>query len=530
MTRRLLRHLRIVVALAVFVGFTAAFSDFRNLVPDGLGSWLASTQLVPSLMMLATGVAFSAGCLLVLLLTLAVGRVYCSALCPLGILQDIISRSAGFLRLKKPLLPHARPFTKLRWSFLGGTTLAVLAGWGALALALLDPYSNFGRIAAGLFRPLITLANNSVVTSANAIGLRSVYRIDVHWAGAWALAVPVVILALVTIMAALRGRLYCNTVCPVGTLLGFVSRHAAFRLRIAPGACVKCGQCLRHCKAQCIDLRAGTIDASRCVACYDCINACDEAGIGYAFAWKPSPSAPARPDAGTPSDPRRRTFLADAAAAAAAVMMTGKLAGADTSAGENTSALVKTGQACGGVVPPGAANLGRFLDRCTACHLCISACPTQVLRPALLEYGLAGLLKPRLDYETAFCNFDCIRCGEVCPSGAILPLAPADKQAARIGVADFHSSRCIVVTNGTDCAACSEHCPTKAVSTEPYGNNLRLPVLNQDACIGCGACEYACPVRPVKAIRVTGLRRHGRAVKLIEKKPAARASGADFPF
>lgn len=172
----------------------------------------------------------------------------------------------------------------------------------------------------------------------------------------------------------------------------------------------------------------------------------------------------------------------------------------------------------------------RFLERCTSCHLCVAACPTHVLQPALLEYGLAGLLKPRLDYTSAFCNFDCVRCGEVCPDGAIERLALAEKHVTQIGVADFHRARCIVITNGTDCAACSEHCPTKAVSTEPYGDNLRVPVLDQDACIGCGACEYACPAAPVKAIRVTGRRQHGRARRRTEARAVAPATTADFPF
>ena len=160
----------------------------------------------------------------------------------------------------------------------------------------------------------------------------------------------------------------------------------------------------------------------------------------------------------------------------------------------------------------------------------IRAKSTHVLQPALFDYGIAGLFKPRLDYTSSFCNFDCVRCGEVCPDGAIARLSPAEKQVVQIGVADFYRDRCVVVTNGTDCAACSEHCPTKAVSTEPYGNNLCLPVLDQTTCIGCGACEFACPVRPVKAILVTGRSKHGCARKLVEKKATAPAATGDFPF
>jgi ferredoxin len=153
-----------------------------------------------------------------------------------------------------------------------------------------------------------------------------------------------------------------------------------------------------------------------------------------------------------------------------------------------------------------------------------------VLQPALFEYGLEGLLKPRLNYHSAYCLFECTRCGEICPDGAIDLLDLATKQVTQIGVADFYRSRCVVEVNGTDCAACSEHCPTKAVTTKPYRENLRLPSLDQSLCIGCGACEYACPVKPTKAILVTGRSRHSHAQKLVEKKATAPAQTGDFPF
>jgi ferredoxin len=527
-----LRYLRIAVALLVLAGFTAVFSDFRNLLPAGLAGWFAATQLVPSFVALLTGAVFSIGGLLVILLTLLAGRVYCSALCPLGILQDGISWLAARVRRKPVRLPPAKPLTWLRQVFLWGTVAGIIAGWGGLTLALLDPYSNFGRIAATLFRPLLTLANNSLVTVASAAGLPGVNRIDLHWAGPWRLLLPAAFLMLVAVMAALRGRLYCNTVCPVGTLLGFISNRALLRLRLDQSSCTKCTECLRHCKAQCIDLRAGTIDASRCVACCNCISACDQGGIGYKFAWNFAPpwSTSEAQLVGNPLDPHRRSFLASAAGALAAVTLPGQIARAAEATVEAIPFLVKTGQNSPAVAPPGASSVARFLDRCTSCQLCLSACPTSVLQPALLEYGVAGLLKPRLDYATAFCNFDCVRCGEVCPTGAIGRLEPEEKQVVQIGVADFYRDRCIVVTNGTDCAACSEHCPTKAVSTEPYGTNLRLPVMNQSLCIGCGACEFACPTKPRKAIMVTGRREHGWARRQVEKKAVKPKRTDDFPF
>jgi len=531
--RSRLKLLRVIAALAVFAGLTAALVDFRSFVPAALGHWLASVQLVPSLVALATGASVSLAGIIIIGVTLAAGRVYCSAICPLGILQDIVARIAAWTRRKGTRsLPYARPWTWLRQLFLWGMVMGVVAGWSGLTLALFDPYSNFGRIASDIFRPLVTLANNTVAGLANAIGIGTLYRVEPQWAGAGALLPPAILLTLLAVLVALRGRLYCNTLCPVGTFLGMLARRAAFRLAIDKGACTKCASCLGVCKSQCIDLRTATIDFSRCVACYNCLAACQERGIGYRFAWarpanhRPAPTAP---------DFQRRAFITGTAAAVTASLGAGSLLLAQVpklrakrprehDGDQNESEPSKA------LCPPGAFSVDRFLECCTACHLCISACPTHVLQPAFLEYGIAGMLMPRLDFTRSFCAYTCRTCGEVCPNGAISLLELADKQVARVGEAHFDEDKCIVKTRGTDCAACSEQCPTQAVSTAPYGRNLRLPRVNRDLCIGCGACEYACPVLPVKAITVTGLRRHSRAQKSAEKKAVAPASAGGFPF
>jgi ferredoxin len=288
--------------------------------------------------------------------------------------------------------------------------------------------------------------------------------------------------------------------------------------------------CLHVCKAQCIDLRKSTIDFSRCVACYNCLGACPHQGIRYRFAWTRPPrdhpvARPAGPAAAMAADPQRRAFLADTAMAIAAVLGVPAL---------RAQAPVRTADADAApsraICPPGAVSVDRFLARCTACHLCLPACPTQVLQPAFLEYGFAGLMKPRLDFTKAACTYTCRACAEVCPDGAIDRLDLAEKQVVRIGEAHLDVNRCIVKTKGTDCAACSEQCPTQAVTTVPYGVNLRLPQLDPELCTGCGGCEYACPVQPQKAIVVTGHRRHGRARRAADKKAVAPVPTSGFPF
>jgi ferredoxin len=543
MLNRRLKLLRLIVALAVFTGLTAALVDFRSALPPEIGHWLASAQFVPSFVALAAGASLAVAGLVVLGVTLAAGRLYCSAICPLGILQDVIARvSTWWPGRKRAARRHSLPVTWLRQSFLWVTIGGIVSGFAGFTLAWLDPYSGFGRIASALFRPLLILANNAIVRPANAIGLTSLYRVDPHWAGAGVLIASSCLLLLLVVLVVWRGRIYCNTVCPVGTLLGMIAHKAAFRLEIEKSACTKCAACMRICKAQCIDLRSGAIDFSRCVACYDCIGACDHDGIGYRWTWGRRKTGPAierqssgpLPEAAV-RDPARRAFIAGAATAIAGSIGAGaRLRAAPSTGDSNASASEGPNRAGSGncsrsICPPGSRSIDRFLAHCTACQLCVSACPTHVLQPAWMEYGLGGLMKPRMDYSAAFCNYECQVCGAVCPSGAISLLDLAEKKVIQIGEAQFDETKCIVKVKGTDCAACSEHCPTKAVYTVPYGDNLRLPKVNRDLCIGCGGCEYACPAQPDKAITVASRHKHGRAQKPVEQK-AAPAPAGDFPF
>ncbi len=564
-----LKWLRVAIAAAVLAGLTAAMVDFRGLVPWQLGRVLAEIQFVPSLVALISGASLSLACLVIAIVTMAAGRIYCSALCPLGILQDVVIRLAGWLKRKSRPVPYARPQTWVRQTFLWAAVVAGVAGFGSFGLSLLDPYSNFARIASDVFRPLTTLANNSAASIAGRIGWKGLFHVQPHWAGIGALALPLFMLLLIVALAAWRGRLYCNTVCPVGTILGWLSQRALFRLQIDKGACRKCAACLRACKAQCIDLRSGAIDFSRCVACFNCMDACGEQAIGYRLApsGEAAGSAPLAPAAHPGStlvkamkcspqsqianrksqirpaacensvDLHRRAFLSQAIVGVLGATGIGGAVATDASrrdrAQGRTGASGKPENYSAVICPPGSSSIQEFLDRCTACHLCITECPTAVLQPAFLQYGWSGLMKPRMDYSVAFCNFDCRRCGEVCPDGAISLLGLATKYLTKIGEAQFDRDACVVVTNGTDCAACSEHCPTKAVSTTPYvnkGKNLRLPSVNKELCVGCGACEYACPAKPAKAIKVTGLLRHGWAKKNIEPKATLPKSSGDFPF
>jgi ferredoxin len=520
----------------LFTGLALALAGTHGRVPEEVGHWLASAQFVPSLLNLVTGASFSLACILIGVATLLVGRVYCSAICPLGILQDVIGRIAAFTRRRKAVLPYAPPLTWIRRLFLWGTVVAIVLGWGGFAIALLDPYGNFGRIVSILFRPLVAVADRAVVGMAHMVGIAWPASPTIAWGGVGVIAFPAAILSLLVVLAAFRGRLYCNSLCPVGTLLGLFSRWSAFRITIEKSTCLKCGECLRACKAQCIDLRKGAIDYSRCVACYDCLGVCDNHSVGYRFLWKrntragstasASPVAAKKPlQANTVADPQRRTFLATAAAAVIASIAASKLR-ADDEPEEHLPEKDAGNKLIRPISPPGSVGIEHFLARCVGCQLCVGVCATNALQPSFSEYGLSGLSKPRLDYSKGFCDYDCHRCGEVCPSGAIEPLDLAEKQVTRIGVVHFEAARCVVQATGTACTACSDKCPTKAVRTVPFSGGLRLPQIQPLLCIGCGTCEHDCPAKPKKAITVIGRRHHNRARKAAERDPALAAASA----
>ena len=325
-----------------------------------------------------------------------------------------------------------------------------------------------------------------------------------------------------------KGRLFCNTLCPVGTLLGLISKMSLYKISINLEKCNSCNLCTRSCKSGCIDKKNKTVDFSRCVACYNCISVCPSGGITYFKTSIPSKkinSSQADLIAEKTDLKRRETITKTFFY----VLTLAGLSSAQTKIvpkKENKTPFIKKYP----VSPPGSKSLDHFTTACTACHLCISACPTQVLQPSFLEYGFLGILQPRMDYKISFCNFDCTICGDICPSGAILPISQSIKKTIQLGKAHFIKENCIVEIEKSECGACSEHCPTKAVKMVPY-NNLHLPEVKNEYCVGCGACEYACPTKPYKAIYVEGNPIHLTAEKMPEEKLKDKLDyQEEFPF
>lgn len=552
MPQRLLKNLRVVLALVFFVATVALFLDLQGQVPDEAFAAVLWPQFVPSMVRYVHEVTwFATGFAVVVALTLLFGRVFCSTICPLGTLQDLVIRLAGWRsrRRKRVRFRFRRPWNLVRYGLLGGTLIAALTG-SLLLLAQLDPFSHFGRILVLLVRPLVVALTALAARGLEALGSYALAPVEfalAHWA---ALIIPLGVLGVLVWMAARHGRLFCNSLCPLGALLGLLSRLSLFQVAIDRDRCTLCAQCSVQCKAECIHLRDKRVDFDRCVACFNCIPACPESGIGYRLRLRRGEgrAQPARPtgpavakvedepvalaESGVPqpslASDGRRAFVRGMAGVLSAGLGFAVLSRAKDWPQNRKPTLVPVVKQYP-IAPPGAVSIARFNGACTACQLCVSACPTQVLQPSLLSYGAKGFLQPRMAYEVAYCSYECTRCGDVCPTDAIRPLSPEAKKTAKIGEVRFIEDNCIVVTEKTACGACAEHCPTQAVHMVPYEHDLTIPELDIAVCIGCGACEYACPVRPHRAIYVEGEPIH-RVAEIPRGERLDVEVPEDFPF
>lgn len=535
--------LRRLFAALVLLAFTACF--IRAVPSDSALYLVERLQFVPALTGVMSGRAWAwAALAFLVLLTLLFGRVYCSWICPLGMMQDLANRLVRPQpqQLKGAAARHTPNHRLIRLIF-GLLGFGSLLFCGTLLLTWLDPYSIAARFMTAVVNP-----------AAASIGLADGSADWLRY-GPWLLVIVIISIGIPLLMALLRGRLYCNSICPVGALLGLISRAAPFTPHIDEKSCRLCGHCLRACKAHAIDLKTLRIDATRCIACYNCLESCDsfavslhphnpfdtaprkaqgmrhrkgeprprsssaspasEASVGPAsllddatapscdatssWASAQSTRTAAEPKAAEKPTPRdsvdlsRRAFLGyglfTVAAAALPSVSAASLSAETTAPGNNIGPAP---------LPPGAGDLDRFLDTCTACGLCISACPSHVLRPSYTSLGWKGLMKPYLDYSVGFCQPDCHSCSQVCPTGALLPLSLAEKKATQIGIVDFRQEHCIVWHQDRDCCDCADACPTGAIEAV----EIKRPVVDPNKCTGCRGkrCFNACPTGSISYI------------------------------
>ncbi|MBE0570071.1 MAG: 4Fe-4S dicluster domain-containing protein [Ignavibacteriaceae bacterium] len=521
MTLVRLKKIRVYVALLFFFVTIILFLDIIHLIPAKITPYLLYFQFVPSAVKFFNQYSLLAtGFLIVLILTLLFGRIYCSSVCPLGTLQDFISRIALTFN-KSKYFQMLRDFRLFKYSILIVTTASIFSG-SMILLNLLDPFSLAGKIFSNIFRFLLIPVNNVASLTLEQFNIYRVYPIEVKALSWIAITFSSIVLLIIGIMSFTKGRLFCNTVCPVGTLLGLTSRLSFFKIKIEETDCSGCGVCETVCKAGCIDNENKNIDFERCVSCFNCFTVCPSNGIVYQRSRINFSKAGAKQ-----VDADKRKFFT-------------RLFIGIVGLSEFLRAQVKVIPKKDSTIPvikkvypslPGSGGVEHFYSSCTACHLCVAACPTHVLQPSFLEHGAFNILQPYLDNSAAYCTFECIRCTEVCPTGALLPLTVEQKTKVQIGKTTFVKENCVVETEGTECGACSEHCPTKAVIMVPYKNNIKIPEVRNDYCVGCGACEYACPTRPFKAIYVEGNPLHLIAKEAPEERFEQEVDyKEEFPF
>ena len=268
----MLRKIRTILAAVFFVLITLLFLDFTGTLHHWL-SWLAKIQFLPAVMALNVGVIVA-----LVLLTLIFGRIYCSVICPLGVLQDVLAR----FQRKRNKYSYSHEVRWLRYPILVVFVLAFVAGIGSL-FQLLAPYSAYGRIATMIFQPIWALGNNVLAFLAERADSYAFYSVDV-----WMKSLPVFIIAVVTlvvlfVLAWRGGRTYCNSICPVGTILSFFARFSFLKIHFDTDKCKNCSMCSKNCKAACIDYKTHTVDYSRCVVCGNCIDSCKFSALKYSF-------------------------------------------------------------------------------------------------------------------------------------------------------------------------------------------------------------------------------------------------------
>lgn len=523
---KVLKPLRVIISAAVAFSIILIFADIYRVIPTRLINAVVFLQLIPSFLSFTVKASIAAaGFILVLLLTFITGRVYCSFICPLGFFQDVF-----ILLRKKTGKKTGHEYQKPRFIVFYTILVIAIVSFilsGTFFIMLLDPFSITGRfISYSASYPLID-ANNALAAFLIKKDIYFIHTVDAK-PFTFISILSLVFFAIIMAMSIAKGRLYCNTVCPAGAVLSLLARVSFFRIRINYDKCINCGRCEKSCKSGCIDYRKHFVDSARCVSCFNCLSVCPNGSIAlsrnlYSDNNRKAEKGKKEPGRGAIT---RLSFLSGLILIPQVLQPKEK---APVTLYYQEPLKQKKYKRTGFSSPPGSISIERFNRQCTACSLCISACPTSVLQPSVMQYGLHGIMQPYMDFGSGFCNYDCTVCGDICPTDAIIKNKLDSKRRIQTGKSVFVKENCITVTNGTDCGACSEHCPTKAVHMVPYKNALVIPEVNTEICTGCGACEYVCPVRPIKAIYVNGNTIHSTA-KLPEQKIKKEKEKSAFPF
>jgi MauM/NapG family ferredoxin protein len=465
---------------------------FLHFDPLILITTLLSSHVVPAALLLSlTTVAF----------TLVFGRVFCGWVCPLGTLNDFMGHLTPKARRKKHVGDGVRRLKYYILVFILVSSLFTLQIAG-----LADPISLLIRSLAVAAEPAVNLMAHTVfdllyradipvvTTISEAIyAFLKRFVLAFHQPFFYQGIVIGLIFAAILLANLYRRRFWCNGLCPLGALLGLITRISPLK-RAVGKSCTSCNLCVQECRTGAAADLKGKWKKAECVMCGECQEDCPEDAVRFGFV-----SSKAGKAAGV--DLRRRGLI------------TSLISGIFITPLVRTNPLNKRRE--GKLIrPPGALPEDEFLRRCVRCGECMKVCLTNGLQPALLEAGLEGIWTPRFDFSVGYCQYYCTLCGQVCPTGALRELSQEEKARTKIGLAYIDKNRCIPYAQGVECIVCEEHCPTpdKAIKFElvetmtPKGRkHIRQPVVDLKLCIGCGICEYKCPLHDQPAIICTRL-------------------------
>lgn len=348
----------------------------------------------------------------IILLTIFFGRLYCSILCPFGIMQEIFA----LIFKKKNKVQKNRP---IKYFILAVTFGALIAGCAKL-IRYFDPYTNFCSLA-----------------SLSVIGIT--------------LSIIVLILVL------FKNRYFCTNICPIGAILGLLSKISINKIYIDKNLCVNCSKCASICPSGCIDFKNGIIDNEICTKCLKCLSVCPKNAVKYGI----------KQDNKEKFNPKRRDFILFGAIGLVF------LSTIKTTLILKDKAIKKFKEI---ILPAGAVDSERFLDKCLNCNLCVQNCPNKIIKKANDEYNAV-----HIDYTNGYCKKDCNVCSCVCPSGAIKKISLEEKQKTRIAMASIDYEKC------KNCSICVYECPYGAI--EKIDNKI---IINAKKCVGCGKCKQKC--------------------------------------
>ncbi len=444
---------------------------------------LFSTYKLPSVFILS---------LIVIVFTLIFGRLFCGWVCPFGTIHHFFSFIAQKIRKDKYGKSEYSKYKNLKYYIF--TVIVILSIMRVNVSGYLDPLSLLVKCLAIFFLPVVLILYNMDILSDgtqdflfnNVLGRDNIYYEQAALFG----IVFIILLGL----NFYRNRFWCKYLCPLGGMLGLISKYSPLKLQ-HKASCNSCGVCSSSCYADALPSQKNNFQTSECMLLFNCLPVCPSDSLYYGLKTKPAKIDLSK---------RATAKTLGIALSGFFVIKTG------------TKVAAKSPQL---VRPPGSIPENEFLKTCIRCGACMKVCPENFLAPSLFESGIEGLWTPTGNANYGYCVYNCNLCGKMCPTGAIKELSVEEKKKTTIATAFIDENRCIPYAYGVDCIVCEEHCPTspkaiyfntvKGKNYKGESRKIKQPKINPEECIGCGICQYKCPVKDKPAVYMTSIKNGG---------------------